>query len=78
MVRRRASSREPVFNVLHLARLVGVREPVLAHEHVVGEADDATGHEDLWDCKRRHYVRGLSEVEVSGSRLSMGIVSSVV
>jgi hypothetical protein len=46
---RAAASREAVFYVLYALRLVGVWEPVLAHEEVVAEADGAASHEDFRD-----------------------------
>jgi hypothetical protein len=49
-----AAGREAVLDVLDALRLVWVREPVLAHEEVVGEADGAAGHEDLGDGEGRH------------------------
>ena len=52
--RRAAGCREAVFDVLHALGLVGVREPVLAHVEVVGEADAAAGHEDLGDGEAQH------------------------
>lgn len=51
-----SSSSPAVLNVLGLSRLVGVGEPVRAHEHVVGKADSATSHEDLRDCETARHV----------------------
>jgi hypothetical protein len=53
-VGRASTSREPVLDVLHLSRLVGVREPVLSHEHVVREANGTAGHEDLGNGETGH------------------------
>jgi hypothetical protein len=55
VVRGASARTEAILDVLHLSRLVGVREPVLAHEGVVGEADGAAGHEDLGDGEARHW-----------------------
>jgi hypothetical protein len=51
-----SSSGPAVLDVLRLSRLVGVGEPVWAHDHVVGEADSATSHEDLGDCETARHV----------------------
>jgi hypothetical protein len=49
-----AASGEAIFNVLDALGFVGIREPVLAHEKVVGEANGAASHEDLRNGEGRH------------------------
>jgi hypothetical protein len=51
---RASASGEPVLDILHTSRLVGVREPVLSHDHVVREANGTAGHEDLGDSETGH------------------------
>lgn len=57
-VRGPSSRREAILDVFCLSRLVGVGEPVLAHEHVVGKADGAAGHEDLGDGETARHGEG--------------------
>jgi hypothetical protein len=49
-----AAGGEAIFDVLDALGFVGIREPVLAHEEVVGEADGAASHENLRDGEGRH------------------------
>lgn len=66
---RRASTRgEAILDVLHLSRLVGVREPVLSHDHVVGEANGTTSHEDLGDCETARHCEVCEVFEVRRMR----------
>ena len=67
-----SSVRIAVFDILNALCLVGVGEPVLAHEHVVGEADSSASHEDLGNRKTARHIGVVSkslEMRGNGMRL---------